>query len=168
MALIIRCSIKAAPVPPLANPRLLVASSTALRWSASLYVACTAGDSAVLLAQSQGVAGGGPPSHAWTCALSCAAGHPARPAGRPQDAEYFEAKKSRGGRGGGRGGLGSGGGERRPQEPVNELDDDGTITDAQIAELAGETRTALAMILLRLRRRLFRRFATERLGRSRR
>lgn len=57
-----------------------------------------------------------------------------------QDAEYFEAKKSRGGRGGrgglGRGNGGNGNGSRFQQQAVNELDD-GAITDAQIAELAG-------------------------------
>ncbi len=71
-----------------------------------------------------------------------------------QDAEYFEAKKSR--RGGGRGGNGSGGGaglgyngasngagngggSSRPLSalPVNELDE-GTITDSDIASMGGE------------------------------
>ncbi len=56
-----------------------------------------------------------------------------------QDAEYFEAKQSRRG-GGGNGAFGNGGGgggrRQQQQQPVNELDD-GTITDAQIAELAG-------------------------------
>lgn len=71
-----------------------------------------------------------------------------------QDAEYFEAKKSR--RGGGRGGngggdgaglgyngagngAGNGGGSSRPLSalPGNELDE-GTITDSDIASMGGE------------------------------
>lgn len=60
-----------------------------------------------------------------------------------QDAEFFEAKKARGGRNGpGGGGYGNGRPSpgpppRRPAAPpVNELDEGGDVTDAAIAAMA--------------------------------
>lgn len=71
---------------------------------------------------------------------------------RTQDAEFFEAKKARGGRNGpGGGGYGNGRPSpgpppRRPAAPpVNELDEGGDVTDAAIAAMA---RGALIIIVI--------------------